>query len=122
MKCLTALHLVQKEKRNKRKDSKKENYEFVKSKIFNAAISMIIGDKFDSNEGIVGTIISGLLDERKMFDKQSWLPQHFAIALAVRNKISEDDLRVIFSVDPLASRSPTNEADYERADEKKWFL
>jgi hypothetical protein len=47
IKCLTALLLVQEEKWNKRQDSDEENYELVKSKVFNKAISMIVDDKFD---------------------------------------------------------------------------
>jgi hypothetical protein len=32
--------------------------------------------------------------------QQSWFPQHFAITLGVRNNISEDDIRVMLSLDP----------------------
>jgi hypothetical protein len=51
----------------------------------------------------INTILSGFPfpDEGKMSDECSWLPQHFALALGVRNKISENDIRIMLSVDLL---------------------
>jgi hypothetical protein len=47
-------------------------------------------------------------DENRISDEYSWFPsnyaQHFAIALGVRNKMSEDDVRIMLSVDPLPTR------------------
>jgi hypothetical protein len=96
--CLTALHLVETQKR--RSD---ELYELVKGNVFNAAISMISDDTFDSDEAVVSSILLGFPfpDGNKIADKHSWFPQHFAIALGIRNKISEDYIRIMLSVDPL---------------------
>jgi hypothetical protein len=63
--CLTALHLIQTEKES---DIRKKNidesvrdecYELVKGNVFNAAISMISDDTFDSDEAVVGSILLG---------------------------------------------------------------
>jgi hypothetical protein len=71
--------------------------------VFTAAISMISDDDFDSEEAIVSTIfLSGFLNEKKILDEQSWLPQPFAIALILRKKISENDVRIMLSVNPMA--------------------
>jgi hypothetical protein len=101
--CLTALHLVETQIRGSDETVDDENYELVKGKVFNASISMIIDDKFDSDEEIVSTILSSFPfpDERTVSDECSWLPQHFALALGVRNRISEDDVRIMLFVDPL---------------------
>jgi hypothetical protein len=102
--CLIAFTLIQTEKRkNETADSADYNYDMVKGKVFNAAISMILDDELNSHEAVVKKII--LTDfpfpsENKISDKQSWFPQHFAIALGVRNKISEDDIRIMLSADP----------------------
>jgi hypothetical protein len=58
---------------------------------------------FDSNRALVSTILSGFPfpDEGEMSDERSWQPQHFTIVLGVRNKISEDDIRIMLSADPL---------------------
>jgi hypothetical protein len=97
--CLIALNLVHTEKR-KNDTADDGNYEMVKGKVFNVAISMILDDEFDSDEAVVKTTLSSF----PFSDKQSWFPQHFAIALGVRNKISEDDLRIMLSVDPLPTQ------------------
>jgi ankyrin repeat protein len=102
--CLIALTLVHTEKRKKEYSADDGNYEMVKGKVFNAAISMILDDEeLNSNEAVVKTILSGFPfpDEVKIADKRSWFPQHFTIALGVRNKISEDDIRIMLSVNPL---------------------
>jgi hypothetical protein len=100
--CLIALNLVHTEKR-KNDSEDDDKYEMVKGKVFNAAISMILDDKFDSDEAVMKTNLSGFPfpEESKICDIQSWFPQHFAVALGVKNRISEDDFRIMLSVDPL---------------------
>jgi hypothetical protein len=118
--CLTALHLVQIQKREEAKDLDDENYELVKSKVFNTAISMITGDGFDRDEAVIDTILSCFTDERKMSDERSWQPVHFAIALRVRNKISDNDIRIMLSKDPLGvHRCHQVEAEEEEEEEEK---
>jgi ankyrin repeat protein len=105
--CLTALHLVEPQKRGiDASDCDDYSYELVKGKVFNAAISMISDDIFDSDEAVVSLILSGFPfpDENRISDEHSWFPQHFAIALGVRDKISEDDIRIMLSVDPLPTQ------------------
>jgi ankyrin repeat protein len=99
------------------------NYEMVKGKVFNAAVSMILDDEFDSDEAVVKTILSvfPFPDGNKIADEQSWYPQHFFIALGVRDKVSEDDIRVMLSVDPLPTQrlSKREAADvYTKCDER----
>jgi ankyrin repeat protein len=83
---------------------------------------MINDDKFDSDEAIVSTILSSFPfpDEGNVSDERSWFPQHFALALGVRNRISEDDIRIMLSVDPLSTHrlSKREAADvYTKCDE-----
>jgi hypothetical protein len=101
--CLTALHLVETQIRGSDETVDDDDYELVKGKVFNASISMINDDKFDSDEAIVSTILSSFPfpDEENVSDERSWFPQHFALALGVSNRISEDDIRIMLSVDPL---------------------
>jgi ankyrin repeat protein len=101
--CLTALYLVETQIRGSDETVDDENYELVKGKVFNASISMINDDKFDSDEAIVSTILSSFPfpDEGNVSNERSWLPQHFALALGVRDIVSEDDIRIMLSVDPL---------------------
>jgi hypothetical protein len=103
--CLIALNLVHTEKRRNDK-ADDDNYEMIKGKIFYAAILMILDDKLNSNEAVVETILPGFHfpDENKIADERSWFPQHFAIALGVRNKISEDNIRIMLSADPLPTQ------------------
>jgi hypothetical protein len=108
--CLIALHLVQKEKSNTREDSDEENYEVVKSRVFNAAVSMITSHEFKRDEAFVETILSSFPDEKEKSVERSWLPEHFTIALAMRNKISEGDIRIMLSIDPSAVHTLRREA------------
>jgi ankyrin repeat protein len=112
--CLIALNFIHTEKR-KTDTADDDNYEMVKAKVFNAAIPMILDDEFDSNEAVVKTILSSFIfpDGNIIADKSSWFPQHFAIALGVRNRISEDDIRIMLSVDPL----PTQRLSKREGDE-----
>jgi hypothetical protein len=101
--CLTALDFVETQIQGNNETVDDENYELVKGKVFNASISMISDDKFDGDEAIISTILSSFPfpDEGNVSDERSWFPQHFALALGVRNRISEDDIRIMLSVDPL---------------------
>jgi ankyrin repeat protein len=83
---------------------------------------MINDDKFDSDEAIVSSILSSFPfpGEGNVSDERSWLPQHFTLALGVRNRISEDDIRIMLSVDPLPTQRLSNReaADvYTKCDE-----
>jgi ankyrin repeat protein len=101
MDCVAALHLMQMRKQRVA-IAETAKIEFVKRKVFNAAISMILNDEFDNDRAVVNTILSALPDERRMTDKRIWLPVHFAIALTTRNKISKDDILTLLSSDPKA--------------------
>jgi hypothetical protein len=124
--CLTALYLVETQKRKSDETVDDDDYELVKGKVFNASISMIsdnISNIFDSDEAIISSILSGFPfpDERIKSDERRWLPQHFALALGVRNIISEEDICIILSVDPLPTQrlSKREEADvYTKCDER----
>lgn len=72
--CMTALHLVQKQKMKKAAVGYDKKYELVKRKVFTGAISMIIGDEFESDQAVVDTILSAFPDKSKMYDERSWLP------------------------------------------------
>jgi hypothetical protein len=104
--CLTALYLVETQIGGNDETVDDENYELVRGKVFNASISMINDDKFDSDEAIVSTTLSSFPfpDEGNVSDERSWLPQHFALVLGVRGKISEDDIRIMLSVNPLSTQ------------------
>jgi hypothetical protein len=99
--CLAALTVIQIQRKIKQKavDIDNERRELVKRKVFGAACSMMFDSEFE-----VGyeTIISSFPDEGKMSDERSWLPMHFAIALFVENKITEEDVHVLHITDPLA--------------------
>jgi hypothetical protein len=103
--CLTAIHLVLTEKNKNEAVVDKDNYELVKSRVFNAAIAMIVDDEFSSNEVVVKKILSSFPshDENEISEENNWLHQHFAIALGVRDKISEDDICIMLSMDQLAT-------------------
>ena len=98
--CLTALHLVQLQRENKIGAASNENLELVKRKVFNEAISIVVDDEFD-NDAIFNAILSAFPDVKKMSDERSWLPMHFAIALTAKNIITEDDVRILLSADPM---------------------
>jgi hypothetical protein len=49
--------MVQTEKRKDEVYSVDGDYKMIKGKVFNAAISMILYDKFDSDEAVVKTIL-----------------------------------------------------------------
>jgi hypothetical protein len=104
--CLTALYLVETQIQGSDETVDDENYELVKGKVFSASISMISEDTFDSDEAIVSTLLSSFPfpDDGNVSNERSWLPQHFTLALGVRNEISEDHIRIMLSVDPLPTQ------------------
>lgn len=110
--CLAALHLVH-AGQNEFENSDEEKYESVKMLVFHSAITMILDDEFDSDDAVVGTIYSEFPDENKMSDERSWLSQHFAIALSVKGEISEDEIRIMLSVNPLAKDRLRKKEDNE---------
>jgi hypothetical protein len=114
IKCLTALHLMQTYKKKTEEGLEKHSYELAKSKVFSAAISMISDYEFDSDEILVSPVLSAFLDEKNVCNGQNWLPQHFAITVSLRNEITENDIRIMLSINPLAMhRLSTIEADNE---------
>jgi hypothetical protein len=108
--CLIALHLVQTAQSNAREDSDNETCEIVKSRVFNAAVSMITSHEFNRGEAVVETILSSFPDEKEVSGERSWLPEHFTIALAMRNKLNEEDIRMMLSTDPSAIHRLRREA------------
>jgi hypothetical protein len=76
----------------------------VKRKVFKATISIIINDEFGSDQIGIKTTLSTFPDTRRMLDERSWSPIHFAIALTSGADISENDVRILLSADPLAMR------------------
>jgi hypothetical protein len=114
--CLIALDLVQLQNETQDEVAPTNDYELVKCKVFIASIRMILDEKFNRNEAVANTILSvfPFADERKISDEQSWLPQHFSIALAVRDEISEDNLRTILSVDPSAMHRLNKKEAYDK--------
>jgi hypothetical protein len=103
--CLIALELIHIRNEKIVAVAANDDYKLVKCKVFNASINVILDDELDRNEAVVNTILSvfPFADERKISDEQSWLPQYFAVALAIRSGISEDILHAILSVDLSAT-------------------
>jgi hypothetical protein len=102
--CFAALRVVQirRRKQQKEKNNYNEKHELMKRKVFRAACLMMIDAEFDNDEIVVNTILSAFPDDSMMSDKRSWLPMHFAIALFLENKITEEDVHVLHTTDPLA--------------------
>jgi hypothetical protein len=89
---LAALRIVQ-IKSSKRNGSETNKHELVKRKVFAEAMSIIMSDE----------CISAFPNDYKMTDKRSWLPMHYAVALTVKNKISEEDgVLILHAANPLA--------------------
>jgi ankyrin repeat protein len=101
--CLAALLVVQIE-RSKHNSSETNKHELVKRKIFAGAISMMMSTECVNNQD-QNSIISAFPDDSKMTDERSWLPMHYAVALTVENKISEEDVLILHAVNPLAMHS-----------------
>jgi ankyrin repeat protein len=51
------------------------------------------------------SIIIAFPDDSKMTDERSWLPMHYAVALTVENKISEEDVLILHAAKPFAMHS-----------------
>jgi hypothetical protein len=98
--CMAGLHRLYIQK--KKQTSEDNKHESVKRKVFNAAIKMIIDAESDGDQDVVNHILSIFPDEKTMTDERSWLPMHFAMALTVENRISEEDVHVLHAIDPLA--------------------
>jgi ankyrin repeat protein len=115
--CVVALNMVLMQRDNIEGVLSKKKCEAVKKKIFNTAITMMIGSEVDSDYPDIKTVIAAFPDESKMNDERSWLPMHFAIALSVRNSISEDDLHILLSTDPLAMHRLSSKEDEDDDDD-----
>jgi hypothetical protein len=113
--CLVALRKVQKEKQSwtyffrkmvAAKKIKDINYqlESAKNRIFASAVKVIIDDKepAEGDQNILTSLITAFPDNNKMIDGRGWLPLHFAVALG--HEISEEDVRTVYSADPMAMR------------------
>jgi hypothetical protein len=99
--CLTALHLIQIQRAKHVVAGNDRKVELVKRKVFSGAVSVIINDEYQGDQTIMDTILSVFPNESRMFEETSWLSMHFAIALTANNQISEDDVLVLLSKDPL---------------------
>jgi hypothetical protein len=103
--CLAALRVVQNQiERSKQNGSETNKHESVKRKVFAEAISMMMTDECDKNQD-QNSIVSAFPDDSKMTDERSWLPMHYAVALTVENKISEEDVLILHAANPLAMHS-----------------
>jgi hypothetical protein len=100
--CLVALRSVEKKKRILKINREDEEYELAKSRVFNSAIPMIMNDKetVDDNNHILAPLLSPFPDKEMMTDGLSWLPLHFALALG--DKIKEEDINILHARDPIA--------------------
>jgi hypothetical protein len=72
--------------RSKTNVSESNKHELVKSKVFAAAILMMMNDECDNNQD-QNAIVSAFPDDSKVTDERSWLSMHYAVALTVENKI-----------------------------------
>jgi hypothetical protein len=123
--CLAALHLVQIERAKTEVTADDRKVDLVQRKVFNGAVSMIVNDDLNRDQAVEDTILSAFPHKSKTFEVASrngmcWLPMHFAIALTADDKISEDGVLVLLSVDPLAmhqlSESGIDEEDLDQYD------
>jgi hypothetical protein len=107
--CLVALRQVQKQKRIEKINYR---YECTKNRIFVSAVSIIIDDKVsvESDQHILISLLASFPDRKKMTDGRNWLPLHFAVALG--DRVSEDDFHKLYSAEPLALRQYSLENVY----------
>jgi hypothetical protein len=103
--CLAALQIVRIEKKRLLEISINKKHELVKKKVFQGACLILMDDEFSAMKN---PILDTFPDKSKMTSGQSWLPMHFAIVLYVENKISEEDVHTLYSIDPLALRRLSN--------------
>jgi hypothetical protein len=73
----------------------------VKGNVFTAAVLMMMNDECDNNQD-QNTIVSAFPDDSKMTDEQSWLSMHYAVAVTVENKISEEDIRILQAIQSIS--------------------
>jgi hypothetical protein len=99
--CLIALCRVQKQKDI---EGISHRLESTKRRIFAAAVALIIDEKLpiESDQHVVSFLMDSFPDSIKMTDDRKWLPLHFAVALG--NKVSEEDVHMLYSSEPLAMR------------------
>jgi hypothetical protein len=102
--CLAALSVIQilRKKQQKALDIDNEKDELLKRKVFWAACSMMMDPDFDNDEVVTSTILSAYPDKGKISDGRNWLPIHFAIVLFNQNKITEEDVYMLYTTDPSA--------------------
>jgi uncharacterized cysteine cluster protein YcgN (CxxCxxCC family) len=111
--CIAALRIVQIQ-RMEYESEDIEKHEVVKRKVFDAACSMMINyTETDSRQKVINRILSAFPDNRKMSD---WLPMHCAIALFVEDKISEEDVRILYTADPSALHQFSRDARPSRSE------
>lgn len=102
MNCLAALNVVEAQRKKQQEVRDDGKHESVEKKVLRAACLMMIDTESDNEDVIVITALSAFPDESKMTDKRGWLSMHFAIALFVQNKISAEDIHLLYRTDPLA--------------------
>jgi hypothetical protein len=102
--CLAALSVIQilRKRQQKALDIDNEKDDLLKRKVFWAACSMMMDPDFENDEVVTSTILSAYPDEGKMSDGRNWLPIHFAIVLFNQNKITEEDVYMLYTTDPSA--------------------
>jgi hypothetical protein len=106
--CLAALYVIQ-NKRMEITTSANKKHELVKRKVFEKACSTLINADCDTNRSVIKeSVLSAFPDKRKMSNGQSWLPLHFAIVLFAEEKISEEDVQTLYSIDPMAMHRLSN--------------
>jgi hypothetical protein len=111
--CIAALRIVQIQ-RMEYVSEDIEKHELVKRKVFDAACSMMINyTETDSEQVVVNRILSAFPDNNKMSD---WLPMHCAIALFVEDKVSEEDVRILYTADPSALHQFSRDAKPSRSE------
>jgi hypothetical protein len=102
--CVVALSRVQREKKENRKQKTSdadEQHENAKNRVFTTAISMVMDndESLDTDPALTSLLVS-FPDRKKTTDGRSWLSLHFALALG--DKVKEDDVRILYSYDPMA--------------------
>jgi ankyrin repeat protein len=99
--CLVALRRLQREERLLKIINGNGQYECAKKRIFASAVSMILDEEgsIESDQNVLSLLLKPFPDTVKMTDGRSWLPMHFALALG--NKVREEDIHEMHSVEPL---------------------
>jgi ankyrin repeat protein len=97
--CIAGLNVVENE-RSKQNGSEINQSELVKRKAFAEAVAMMMSGECYKNQA-QNAIVSAFPDDSKMNDERSWLSMHYAAALTVENKISEEDILILQAANPL---------------------